>query len=200
MKDNRLTGWTPIAAAILLSTDLAGAAPIMSDYAVTAIGAGATPIVLEYAVTDIGGGLYDYEFTVTLDNSDGNWVPGQMWDWLIFGDQQQGASPLADFVGDLSDLPIGPWTSYAFSSGFHNGPTLLAFPDPGWIPGSVGESLSWSGTSTANLGQGELLWSTLITGGGAMPVTFMVANLIPAPGTIALLGLVGLMGTRRRRK
>ena len=184
MKTTWLKAWAPIAVVLVLSADPAGA----------------TPILLEYSVADIGGGLFDYEFTVTLDNNDNSWAPGQMWDWLTFGDQQEGASPLADFVGDPSDLPIGPWTSYSFSSGFHNGPTLLAFPDPGWIPGSVGESLSWSGTSTANLGQGELLWSTLITGGGAIPATFMVANLIPAPGTIALLGLVGLMGTRRRRK
>ena len=28
----------------------------------------ATPIALDYEVTDIGGGLYDYEFTLVLDN------------------------------------------------------------------------------------------------------------------------------------
>ncbi len=42
------------------------------------------------------------------------------------------------------------------ASGYHNG---TAFPPEPWQPTSVGETLSWSGTSTADLAQGALLFS-----------------------------------------
>ncbi len=160
----------------------------------------ATPIRLDYVITDLGGGLFDYEFTLVLDNNNNSWQAGQSWDWLIWGDQQSARTNLTDWVGDESDLPVGPWTEYTSSSGFHNGPTFLDFPDfIGWEPQFIGDSLSWSGTSTAFLDQGELLWSTLLGNGGAKLATFEVANLIPAPATLSLLALAGL-GLRRRRR
>ncbi len=140
--------------------------------------ASAVPIRLDYTITDIGGGLFDYEFFLIVDNNDGSFLPGQGWRWLIFGDQQEAPSPLTAFVGDPGDLPIGPWTFYTSSSGFHNGPTLGDVLDY-WKPTDVGDSLFWSGTSTAFLGQGELLWSTLAgTQGGGVPADFTVANLV----------------------
>lgn len=160
-------------------------------------GAEATPLTLDYTATDIGGGLFDYEFFLTLDNNDNTWGAGQGWGWLIFGDQEAAASPLTSFIGDSGDLPIGPWTFYASTSGFHNGPTLGAVTDK-WVPANVGDSLFWSGTSTANLGQGEMLWSTLLFNGGAVGADFTVANLIPEPTSLSLLAFGCLALIRRR--
>ena len=119
--------------------------------------------------------MFDYEFRLKLTNLDGSWVPGQGWRWLIFGDQESQPTNLLNFIGDPGDLPIGPWTRYQTSGGFHNGPTLGPVLDY-WIPTGVGETLRWSGTSTVDLPNGELLWSTIAgTLGGAIPANFTPA-------------------------
>jgi hypothetical protein len=162
----------------------------------------ATPLTLNYSVSDLDSG-YDYEFDLVLDNNDASWTVGQGWRWLIFGDQASSPSPLTDFIGDLSDLPIGLWTSYSTSGGSHNGPTLSYVLDY-WIPTSIGDTLSWSGTSTANLAQGELLFSTLAgTLNGAVVANYEIANRtsVPEPATMLLFGtgIAGLLGIRRKR-
>ncbi len=150
----------------------------------------ADPTTLWYEVTDIGGGLYDYEFSLVLDNLDGTWAPGQGWGWIMFGDAQQSPSPLTDFVGDIGDLPIGPFSYYTSSGGYHNGPTLGYVFDT-WVPTTVGESLDWSGTSTAFLAPGEMLYSSLEQIGGAEYISFKPAEYVPVPGAV-LLGILGL--------
>jgi hypothetical protein len=167
----------------------------------------ATPLALSYEISDLGGGLYDYEFELVMDNNDGSWSAGQTWNWLIFGDRLSGLSPLTNFVGDPNDLPIGPWSYYTSSSGGHNGPTLLDNTFKGWMPTFVGQSLSWSGTSSAYLGQGALLFSTLSDRNSAVSAYLEVAQLgpdnstVPEPATMALFGLGGLaMAVIRRRK
>jgi hypothetical protein len=138
-----------------------------------------TPLTLFYTVDDLGGGIYNYEFRLKLTNLDGSWQPGQGWRWFIWGDcRGPCTSPLTSFIGDPSDLPVGPWTGYSSSGGGHNGPTfseVLLY----WIPLKDGETLAWSGTSTANLTKpGELLFSTIAgTLGGAVPSDYQPACL-----------------------
>jgi len=165
----------------------------------------ATPLKLDYSVNDIGGGLYNYDFSLVLDNNDSSWSSGQGWRWFIFGDAPSGeTTPLTNFTMDSGDLPVGPWTSLNSTSGGHNGPTFSDVLDY-WIPLSIGETLSWSGTSTANLFQGELLFSTLAgTLNGAIAANFEVATRVspvPVPAAAWLFGsaLLGFFGFSRRK-
>ena len=169
----------------------------------------ATPLRMDYQVMPLGGGLFDYEFDLILDNNDSSWVSGQNFNWIIFGDQPSSPTNLTSFIADTSDLPIGPFTFFTTTSGGHNGPTLIVqIPDiitTGWFPTALGQSLSWSGTSTANLPQGQLLWSNLF--GTGVHADFEVANLttvlpVPEPATSVLLlsGLLVMGGLAKRKR
>jgi hypothetical protein len=122
-------------------------------------------------------GLYQYTFTLTLDNHDNSWTPGYGIGWIVFGDVPSGQSPINDFIGDPASLPIGPWTGYSSSGGSHNGPNLSPvveqqppFPNIYWIPNAVGDSLTWRGTSAHLVTQ--LQWSNLFITGGADFIAF----------------------------
>ena len=157
---------------------------IVAAIAVAGLGvvAAAQPLKMTYSVTPQSGGLYEYEFRLTLTNEDGSWAPGQGFGWIIFGDAQAQLSPINDFVGDESDLPVGPFPCYSGSGGFHNGPTFCVveqeppFSFLYWRPTEIGESLEWSGTSATAVEEGQMLWSSLITDGGANPIYFAVAQ------------------------
>ena len=151
---------------------------VASDVAPTG---GGSPLRLEYSCEDLMNGLYYYEFELIVDNNDGTYVPGQGWGWVIFGDQQQMDSNLTNFMGDQASLPAGPFTQFQGSGGFHNGPTLGpvviddgngGFINNIWTPEGVGDSISWAGWSDAQLGDGELLFSTLMLDGGAVAANF----------------------------
>jgi hypothetical protein len=177
----------------------------------------ATPLTLDYTVTAQGGGNFNYNFSLVLDNHDGSWSSGQNFNWIVFGDvagvpqagnQIYAATNLTNFTGNSANLPIGPFTYYTTTNGGHNGPTLFDYnngnPDAGgWVPTIVGNTLTWSGTSSADLQQGQLLWSNIM--GSGVQANFEVANLVsavPLPGTSALFGSallgIGAMAARRR--
>src|SRR5712691_11416561 len=119
--------------------------------------ASATPLRLDYCVDVLTSGRYQYTFTLTLDNHDGTWASGQAWRWLIFGDANGAPSPLTGWVDSGTVWPVGPWTGYTNSGGGHNGPTFDYVLDY-WTPPAVGASLTWRGTSTANLQEPFLLF------------------------------------------
>lgn len=162
----------------------------------------ATPLRLEYAVEDIGNGLFDYDFRLSVDNNDNTYAVGQGWRWIIFGDANYlSSTPLTDWQGDLSQS--SPWISlFSTTVGGHNGPTLYG-PGPSvlsnWIPTGIGDYLKWSGTSTANLAQGSLLFSTLAgTLNNAVPADFDVAYRVSSfdsksvPEPASVLGLLAI--------
>ena len=156
----------------------------------------ATPIradelQLFYSVEPYGTGLTLYDFQLELTNADGSWVPGQGWGWIVFGDCELCSSPLADWTGLSED---SPYNAFWITAGFHNGRTL-APPGTYWVPNAVGDTLDWSGTSTADLGQGQLLFSTILTENDAEAASFQAATLVPDPGSLFLLATaVGLAG------
>ena len=177
--------------------------------------ANATPLTMSFDTTDLGG-KYQYDFTLTLDNHDNSWVSGNQWDWIIFGDTDSDNNYIGfDTNGGL--LWGTDWTtlsssssisSISISAGDHNGPYLAISTQgmmlPGWLPTFVGESISWSGTSSVYIPSDELRWSSLIVGGGAEAVHFEQANQVsvPEPGTFALIasGVLGFSLFSRRKK
>lgn len=148
------------------------------------VGAGslsAVPMTMYYQVTDLGGGVYQYDFTVHVDNNDSSFQQGQGWPWMIFGDAPSpGPSPLTAWSIASGQWPVGPWTSMSSSSGGHNGPTFQPVLTH-WIPNGIGDAIHWRGTSTSDLAQGQLLWSTISTHlNGAVPANFTVATRLDA--------------------
>ncbi|MCA8947742.1 MAG: hypothetical protein KDB29_16015, partial [Planctomycetes bacterium] len=78
-------------------------------------------------------------------------------------------------------LPVGPWTSLGSTGGGHNGPSFNYVLDY-WVPSGIGDALHWRGTSTADLAQGQLLWSNIAgTLNGATSANFVAATRV-APG------------------
>lgn len=138
-------------------------------------GAFTTPLALSYSVTPDTGGLFRYQFRMTLDNHDGTWAPGQGWGWVVYADAYYSPSPMEDFQGNPSDLPIGPWNEYTTSMGEHNGPTLGFLLDV-WTPTFIGEYVTWSGLSTVQAAPGTLTWSCLVATGGAVPFAYAPAT------------------------
>jgi MYXO-CTERM domain-containing protein len=177
--------------------------------AVSASIAQATPLTLDYSVTP-DGSLFNYSFTLKLDNNDSSWASGQNFNWIVFGDVPSATSPLSDFT--LTSAAPAPFTYLDSTSGGHNGPTfIISTPSEpagtsGWFPTAIGNTLSWTGTSASDLGQGDLQWSNLIASGDGDLANFVTATevaAIPEPSTWALLlgglGMLAFWRTGMRR-
>lgn len=166
--------------------------------------ANAAPLTMQYQVNPIGGGLYQYDFTLTLDDHDSSWLAGQEWDWIIFGQNDSGDN-YNGFDPDGSGAATPDWATLSFSApitgvttsyGGYNGPTLEISGSvtlPGWNPAAVGEFLSWSGTSSLLIPNGELYWSAINTKDtplvfDELAVAVSGPAAVPEPGTLALPG------------
>ena len=181
---------------------------ILAALAIAAGSAQASPLELQYSVTAGAGGLYDYDFTLKLDNHTGDWAPGQGWTWIIFGDvPYPNISPIQDFT--LTSAVPAPFDQLQMTYGGHSGPTFLGGGGGSFgyfAPAAVGDSISWSGTSATYLGAGDLQFSSLITEGGASSFYFetadLVASSVPETSTstllVAGLGLMAFAARRRR--
>lgn len=150
-------------------------------------------------------GKFRYEFRLSMDNATGTWLSIQGFGGIVFGDVENGVSPIDDFVLDPTSVPAGPWTGLGGSSGFHNGPTLAPIIDFQsldaviWTPSTLGDFLTWAGTSSVNTC--DLTFSTLYTSNLADPAEFQPVLCAPEPGSATLVAasLFGLFVPLRRR-
>ncbi len=136
----------------------------------------ATPLRLDYSKSWSANGIVYYTFTLTLENADESWAPGQGWSWLIFGDSPNlGESAFSDFTLDGTLLGVGPWNEVNMSAGAHNGPTLGPVSNF-WVPTNIGDFLTWHGFSSSNVPDGAMFFSTFFTQGDAVAADFVLAN------------------------
>jgi hypothetical protein len=155
-----------------------------------------SPLSLYYTLTaDSTPGLYDYKFTLVLDNHDGTFAPGQGFGGIVFGDANYADSPLADFVLNPGGN-LGPFSGLTQSgddgtgTSYHNGPTLApvfssTFTPIYWFPSGIGDELTFSGVSSADLT--SLDFSTFLTSGlTTVGANFEPAILVPEPGSLLL--------------
>jgi hypothetical protein len=169
------------------------ALPLLLASALPLAAHASTPLAMTYTITPTATGVYAYHFELTLANQDGSWVSGTNFNWIVFGDGFPQTS-LPDFVGDVASLAGGPFTSFTTSTGGNNGPTLLSHVPTvetgGWVPAAVGESITWSGESSAYVGRGRMLFSNAL-GSANNPALYELATLLPVPepSAVALMSL-----------
>ena len=116
----------------------------------------ATPLRLDYTKDYGGNGLTYYTFTLTLQNQDSSWTPGQSWDWLLFGD----APSLGD--GAFADFTListtGNWNQVSHAERPLQWRVDRFRPLRSWTPLQVGDFISWRGSSTSDVIEwGDLL-------------------------------------------
>jgi len=121
----------------------------------------APPLTLRYSIADLSDGTYRYSFVLTLDDPSGTWTKGDGYGWIIFADRSISKSPFEDWASDPGSLSGGPWRAITNTSGYNNGPTLGNGRSL-WAPTFKGESVVWTGVTSARLSPSELRWSCLI--------------------------------------
>ncbi len=105
------------------------------------------------------------------------------------------ASDLLVAVSDGTSVAGIEWGGFNASFGFQDGGSFS------WSPGYGNYSASFSGYNVA-VNNGSLVvangWSTSPGGAWSGTITLIGVDVVPAPGAVALLGLAGLAGRRRR--
>ncbi|MCA8916300.1 MAG: hypothetical protein KDB90_12895 [Planctomycetes bacterium] len=147
---------------------------------------GSTSLRLEYSITG-SAPSYDYAFRLVLDNHDGSWAAGQQWDGPIFGQatfENPGSTPFANWATNATSYPIGTfdatyWSGVGVAGSVYYAPVLIG---PGfanyWEPTSVGDELTWWGTTDVFLIDGEMAWTAWRYGLG--PTALGSSTLEPA--------------------
>lgn len=156
----------------------------------------ASVLTLDYSTSDLGGGEFEYDFKLRVTNQDGTYFDGQNFDWIMFADQPFGRSPLESFLVLTETFP-GHNMELGHPTGGHRGPGWLDLSTfVGWVPNGVNDSVTWSGTATANVTSG-LLFSNIL--GSGVRSNFQEANYVassspavPEPTSLALLAIGGI--------
>ena len=160
-------------------------------------GGAAADVTVSFLSTDLLGGEYTsidmgavsgvltgigYSYTWENSTGDASWASD-----MLFGmsDGVSGAS-IGGYNLSIGDIVGGTWNSGGGTSGS---------PNDGSYSGFTSFSQAMSGMGMAYMANG---WAT--SGGTATSaeLTFFGVNSVPAPGALALLGLAGLAGGRRR--
>jgi hypothetical protein len=123
----------------------------------------------------------NYVYHIQLRVEETGW-PASV-NWIILGDRTGDNQPAAA-VQLMNTSLVGaappPFVGLSYSSGGHNGPTLLQ--DPGWQPSGLGDTLEVSIRSSTAAEPGQLFWS-FINGSSPMAHQEPMAYGLPAPDT-----------------
>ncbi len=144
------------------------------------------PLKLEYTVTpQPATSNFKYDFALKVDNSGNTYAAGQGWGFIVFGHDVANVSPSLTAFSATTAAP-SPFTSFGTtSSGYSLTPLFGTY----WQPATVSSQITWSGTSTADVPQGQLLFDAFTATGGASSFSNAIATrLVATPvSTVSLV-------------